>query len=401
MKGKLITFEGKDILMKQLLNALLQNKKTMMILWCLAIIIVFFKHSIVGSIMNNYFIFKYTFFHAVDGLTLYGHYPGEYDDKNHYGPLFSLIMAPFAVLPDWLGHLLWVSMLVLVLLWAIKSLPLLDWQKNAILLICFNELLTAAFNVQFNIPIAAMIVLTYVLIHREKEFWAPLPILIGTFVKLYGIVGLAFFFLGKDKPKFILGCVVWSIVLFVAPMLLSSPQYVVNMYGEWYNYLVIKNSENVSLVSYQDISIMGFFRRTLSDATIPNVPFLLSGMVLFALPYLRFSQYKNKAYQLLLLVSTLMFPVIFSSSSESSTYIIVFTGIAIWFVIQPSPQAWQVWALLAFAILLGSLNTSDLYPKEWRSFLRLYSVKALPCIIIWLRVIYEMLRADFKGYQVN
>ncbi len=387
--------------MKQLLNALLQNKKTMAIIWCLAIVIVFVKHSMVGSIMNNYFIFKYTFFHAIDGLTLYGHYPGEYDDKNHYGPLFSLVMLPFAVLPDWLGHLLWVSMLALLLLWAVKSLPLRDWQKNAILLICFNELLTAAFNVQFNIAIAAMIALTFVLIHREKEFWAPLPILIGAFVKLYGIVGLAFFFLVKDKPKFISGCIVWSVVLFVAPMILSSPSYVIEMYGEWYKYLVIKNSENVSLVSYQDVSIMGFFRRVFSNPFIPNVPFLLSGVVLFTLPYFRFSHYKNKAYQLLLLVSTLMFPVIFSSSSEASTYIIVFIGIAIWFVIQPQPYSWQVWTLLVFAILLGSLNTSDLYPKEFRTFLRLYSIKALPCVLIWLRVIYEMLRADFKDYQVN
>lgn len=387
--------------MKQWLLQIVHNKKWMNTIWCLAIAIVFIKHSVVGSIMNNYFIFKYTYFHAIDGTTLYGQYPNEYLDKNHYGPLFSLIMLPFAVLPDWAGHLLWVAMLVVLLLWAVRSLPLQDWQKNVILLICFNELLTAGFNVQFNIAIVALIVFTFILIHREKEFWAPLPILIGTFVKLYGIVGLAFFFLVKDKPKFIVGCVLWSLVLFFAPMILSSPQYVIDMYGEWYKYLVIKNSENISLTSWQDVSIMGFFRRLFGDSSIPNLPFLLSGILLFGLPYLRFSQYKNKAYQLLLLVSTLMFPVIFSSSSEASTYIIVFVGIAIWFVIQPRPYSWQVWALLAFAILFASLNTSDIYPEALRTFLRLHSVKALPCTLIWLMVIYEMLRSDFSAYQVQ
>jgi hypothetical protein len=387
--------------MKLRFATLLAEKKWLIILLSVVVLVVFVKHSLSGSVGNNYLIFKYTFFHAVGGNTLYGHYPEEYGDKNHYGPLFSLIIAPFAILPNWAGELLWVTAMVLLLWWTVQSLPLKLWQRNAILLICINELLTAALNVQFNIAVVAMIVLAFILIHKEKEFWAPLPILIGTFVKLYGIVGLAFFFLVKDKQKFIVGCVVWSVVLFVAPMFLSSPSYVIDMYGEWYKYLVIKNSENVSLVSYQDISIMGLFRRIMGDTTIPNLPFLLSGIVLFALPYLRFYQYKHKAYRLLLLVSTLMFPVIFSSSSESPTYIIVFIGIAIWFVIQPQPYSWQAWALLAFAILLGSLSTSDVYPKEFRTFLRLYSVKALPCVVIWLRVIYEMLRADFNDYQIN
>ena len=387
--------------MSTILEKILHKKWLISGLWFTVVIIVFVKHNFFSSIMNNYFIYKYTFFHAVDGLTQYGQYPGEYADKNHYGPLFSLMMAPFAVLPDWAGHLFWVSSLVLLLWWAIRLLPLENWQKNTIMLICINELLTAGFNVQFSIAIAAIIVITFVLIYREKEMMAPLPILIGTFVKIYGIVGFAFFFLVKDKPKFILGCVIWSIVLFVAPMAISSPEYIINMYGEWYKYLVIKNSENISLTSYQDISIMGFFRRLVGDPTLPNLPFLAIGIIIFALPYLRISHYKNKAYQLLLLASTLMFPIIFSSASESSTYIIVFIGIAIWFVIQPRPYSWDVWALLAFAILLGSFNTIDFYPRSFRTFLREHSVKALPCLIIWLRIIYEMLRNDFLKYQIS
>lgn len=378
----------------------LHHPRLLIILWCLIIPITFAKHNFLSSFSNNYKIFKYTYVHAVEGNTLYGRYPDQYDDKNHYGPFFSLFFAPFAVLPDWAGHLLWVAMLVLVLLWAIRWLPLDHWQRNVILLICLNELLTAAFNVQFSIAIAAAITLTFVLIHREKEFWAPLPILIGAFVKLYGVVGFAFFFLVKDKPKFILGCVVWTLILFVAPMAISSPEYVMNMYGEWYKYLVIKNSENISLTSYQDISIMGFFRRLLADPFIPNTYFLIAGVVLFGLPYLRIAQYQNKAYQLLLLASTLMFPVIFSSASESSTYVIVFVGIGVWFVIQPRPYSWGVWALLVFSIVLGSFNTVDFYPQEFRTFLRIHSVKALPTVLIWLMIIYEMLTRDFSGYRI-
>jgi hypothetical protein len=382
-------------------NRLVNNKKLIIGLWCSVIFFVVVKHHLTSTPHNNYYVYKFAYVHAVEGDNLYWRHPHEHGDKNNYGPLFSLIFAPFAILPDALGELFYVATSVLLLLWAIYSLPLKEWQKNAMLLICLNELLTAGFNVQFNITVASVIVLTYVLIVREKEFFAPLPMLIGTFVKLYGIVGLAFFFFVKGKPKFILGCVVWSIVLFLAPMILSSPEYVINMYKEWFTALVTKNGENVSVAAYQDFSVMGFFRRTWDNPTIPNLPFLIGGVLLFGLPYLRVGQYKQRPFQLLVLASTLIFPVIFSSSSEGATYIIAFVGIALWFVIQPQPYKWHHWALLGGAIFFASLNSTDLYPKIFRDFLRLHSFKAVPCALVWLRIIYEMLTKDFSGYQTD
>lgn len=385
-----------------ILQKLVNNKKIVIGLWCSVVIIVILKHFVFSTPHNNYYIFKYTYYHAINNENLYWQHPGEYLDKNHYGPLFSVLFAPFAILPDFLGEFLYMLSSVLLLLYAIYSLPIKEWQKNAMLLICLNELLTAGFNVQFNIVIASLLILTYTWIDQRKEWLAPLPILIGTFVKLYGIVGLSMFFFVKNKPKFIVASVLWSFFLFVLPMALSSPQYVIDMYFEWFHALVVKNSENVSLVSYQDFSVMGFFRRTFQDPTIPNLPFLLAGVILFGLPYLRIKHYHQKAFQLLILVSTLMFPVLFSSASEGSTYMIVFVGIAIWFVIQPKPFKWYDWGLLLFAILFASLNSTDIYPREFRDFLRLHAFKAVPCALIWLRVIYELMTCkDFKEYELD
>lgn len=383
------------------LKRFIHNKKLIIGLWCSVVLIVSIKHNFTSTRHNNYLIFKYTYIHAIQQETLYFEHPGEYLDKNHYGPVFSLLFAPFAVLPDAVGEFFFVGLSILLLLWAIYSLPLKEWQKNVMLLICINELLTAGFNVQFNISIAAIILFTYILAVREKELWSPLPMLVGTFVKLYGVVALAFFFFVKNKSKFIIGGIIWSVVLFVAPMILSSPEYVISMYSEWLKALVVKNTQNVSLTSYQDYSVMGFFRRTLGDSSIPNLPFLITGAILFALPYVRISQYKNKAFQVLIVASTLMFPVLFSSASEGSTYIIVFVGIALWFVIQPKPYRWYHWALLAGVIFFASLNSTDLYPRAFRDLLRLHAFKAVPCALVWLRIIYELLTADFSNYEVG
>lgn len=383
------------------LTQFIHNKKIIIGLWCSVILFVSIKHNFFSQRHNNYLIFKYAYLHAVQEAHLYTLNLTEHFDKNHYGPFFSLLFAPFALCPDWLGEILFVGTSVFLLLAAIYSLPLKEWQKNVMLLICLNELLTAGFNVQFNIIIAAIIVSSYVLITRQKEWIAPLPFLMGTFVKLYGIVALSFFFFVKDKLKFILACVLWSVVLFLAPMLIASPDYVISMYVEWFHVLVEKNGQNVSLISSQDISVMGFFRRTFADPTIPNLPFLAGGIVLFGLPYLRFSQYKQPAFQLLLLASTLMFPILFSSSSEGSTYIIVFVGIALWFVIQPQPYHGYTVVLLVLVIFFATLNSTDVYPRVVRDFMRLHSIKAVPCTLVWLRIIYEMLTKDFAAYNVS
>ena len=51
-----------------------------------------------GSI-NNFLIYKGVFWHTFNEQPLYINYPGEYGDSNHYGPLFSLVILPFAILP--------------------------------------------------------------------------------------------------------------------------------------------------------------------------------------------------------------------------------------------------------------------------------------------------------------
>ncbi len=341
---------------------------------------------------NNYSIYKNVFFHTIHKLSLYTTYPNEYFDHNHYGPIFSIIIAPFAIFPDWLGMTLWSAFNAAVILYAINKLPLKYEQINLILWIGAHEFLTTILSFQFNPIMTAIIILSYVFIKDKKDFWAAMLIMLGTFVKLYGIVGLAFFFFSKDKIKFIGSLVFWAILFFVLPMLLSSPEYILHTYVEWYERLVVKNSENVSLISMQDISFMGMFRRILHNPELPNLLFLLFGLILFALPYLKISSYKKEKFQLLLLCSVLIFTVIFSSGSESPTYIIAFLGVAIWFVIQDRPRSNRVLILFIFALILTSFSPSDIIPKFLReNYIIPYALKALPCVFIWFSIIYEMI----------
>ena len=152
-------------------------------------------------------------------------------------------------------------------------------------------MLTALFMQQFNIAIAATILLAYYLIEKEKDFWAAFFIMLGTFVKAYSIVGLAFFFFSKHKGKFIAALLFWAVVMFVAPMpFFHGWDYIVSQYHEWYISLSNKNAENAVNIM-NNISLLGMVHR-ISGYWFNDLWLIVPGLALFALPYLRISQYQ-------------------------------------------------------------------------------------------------------------
>ena len=344
---------------------------------------------------NNFLIFRGVFWHTLQKLSLYDFYPKEYNDHNHYGPIFSLVIAPFAVVPDALGLLGWLVVLALGMYYAVRRLPLEEGRQIFLYWFCAHELLTALQMQQFNIAIAAIIVGSFAAIEKGREVTAAFLIVLGTFVKLYGVVGLAFFFFVKRKPRFILALIGWSVVCFVAPMLISSPEYVLGQYVEWYERLAAKNGEN-TFALMQNISLLGMIRKISGSAAYSDLWVILPGLALFGLPYLRFSQYRHLAFRYGILSSVLLFVVLFSTGSESSTYIIPFAGIALWYVTSPWKRTgWDV-ALMVFAFVLSSLSPSDLFPRSLREVYVLpYALKALPPTLIWLRLSYELLTRDY------
>jgi len=344
---------------------------------------------------NNFLIFRGVFWHTLQKLSLYDFYPKEYNDHNHYGPIFSLVIAPFAVVPDALGLLGWLVVLALGMYYAVRRLPLEEGRQIFLYWFCAHELLTALQMQQFNIAIAAIIVGSFAAIEKGREVAAAFLIVLGTFVKLYGVVGLAFFFFVKRKPRFILALIGWSVVCFVAPMLISSPEYVLGQYVEWYERLAAKNGEN-TFALMQNISLLGMIRKISGSAAYSDLRVILPGLALFGLPYLRFSQYRHLAFRYGILSSVLLFVVLFSTGSESSTYIIPFAGIALWYVTSPWKRTgWDV-ALMVFAFVLSSLSPSDLFPRSLReAYVLPYALKALPPTLIWLRLSYELLTRDY------
>jgi len=374
----------------------LSNRRILLGIWTLL--------SLVGMLKlhrshNNFLIFKGVYWHTVNGTSLYAAYPSEYSDVNHYGPLFSLIIAPFALLPEWAGMLLWLLFLSGWLFAAIYWSGLRKSQQVYIYWFCGFTLLTALFMQQFNIAIAAIILSSFFLIEKEHEGWAAFFIVLGTLVKLYGIVGLAFFFFSRHKLRLTLWLAVWSVILFLAPMAISSPDYIIGQYHEWFTCLVEKNTHNLNSFA-QNISLLGFVRRTTGHADYSDLWLIIPGMALFALPYLRFSQYKNLAFRETILASVLLFVILFSTGSEASGYVIALLGVCIWYTAAPWKRGKWAIALMIFVFILSGMGNCDLIPKTIRhDYIQTYALRALPISIVWLWLCYELCTKDYTPIE--
>jgi hypothetical protein len=141
---------------------------------------------------------------------------------------------------------------------------------------------------------------------------------------------------------------------------------------------------------------MGMIKSIFQLKNLPNLVVLIPALLIFGLSYLKIKYRNNVQYQLLMLASVLIFTVIYSSGSESPTYIIAFIGVAIWFVNLQRPIRIFEWFLLIFALLITSFANSDVIPRYIRvNYIMPYALIALPCLMIWLKIIYEMLTRDF------
>lgn len=380
----------------------LYNKTWAIVLWFgLALIAVLL--DLFHEKTNNYIIFKHVYIHTLQQVNLYLEYPQQYVDVNLYGPVFSMVMAPFTFLPDWLGIICWGMFNTGILYFAIRKLPIQGKWQNAIIILSAHEMMNAASWLQSNPLIAACIIFGFVFIHEGKNVWALFFIMLGTFIKIYGIVGFAFFFFTKDKINFIKWSIIWTVAFFVLPMILAPPSFIIQSYKDWYEALQFKALKNVNpndANDYQDICVMGMIRRIFNLPNFKNIIITIPAVIIFGLQYLRYKYFLDIRYRLYLLCLVLIMVVIFTSSAESPTYIIAFPAMCIWYVMQQKTK--MVNAVFIFTLLLTSFSYSDIFTPWLReNIIRPYALKALPGFVLWIIIVWQIFTKQFLTVKME
>lgn len=333
---------------------------------------------------NNYSIFFYSLEHLLEGTSLYTLYPAQYTDHYHYAPSFAVIFAPIFALPYSVGLFIWQFLFAGVWIYAVRILPVSDKQKVFAYWFGLHELFTSTVNSQTNPLITALSIFTFICFERKQPFWAAFFIMIGFNIKIYSLVAAGLFILYPQKGKFITSMVFWSAILGLLPLLLTSPAKMVWQYKLWIRELFIKSDGD----KWLNISIHRLVNLFISPDITASV-IIGSGVLLFCTAYIHRRRFHEHAFKMLLLGSILIFQVIFNPVAESPAYIIAVTGVLCWWFV--CPQSGLDWLLLISCFVLTVMSPSDLFPSSLRSaYVVPYSLKALPCVLIWFRIIYLM-----------
>jgi hypothetical protein len=297
------------------------------------------------------------------------------------------------------GQVIWEIFITFFLFFTIRISWLTKYQQVFIMWFCIQEILNCVLDAELNTLVVSGIMLSFLLVEKEHDHWATFFIAMGTMTKLFGIVGLAFLPFSRHKSRLLLAYVGWVVVLAVLPMAVFGPSYVWQEYHEWFDVLVHKNELN-QFAAGQNISLLGIVRKISGCATYSDLWLVIPGLIAFVLPYLRFGQYQFTAFRQTILASVLMFLILFSTCSESYGYVIAMTGVGIWYTAAPwKRNRWDI-ALMVFAFIITSMSPSDLFPKPiWRELIKPYSLKALPVVLVWLKLIYELYTRDYDDHH--
>jgi|SRR3972149_5924163 len=364
---------------------LASQRRNVLIAYCLVAIIATIQTYWLRPI-TTFRIYQGSASHLLELKDLYALDPATRLDYFKYSPTFAFLMLPFVHVPHFVGLLIWNLMNALALFTAIYGLGLADGKKALICWVTLWELLTSIQHQQSNGLMAGLLVWTFVGLERGRAFWAAVPLVLSVFLKLFGVMAVVLVPFYPRKMGMLGWCALWGVLLFVLPCLVIPFDHLVDLYRRWVNLL------RMDLAHSRGLSVMGilhaWFRWDLAAAAV-----LLPAGVLLCLPLVRSRQYGSAQYRYLYFSSLMVWLVIFNPKAESATFVIALVGIAIWFAVSKAKPLDVV--LLMLALLLTSFN-ADLFPKYFRrQYVGPYLLKAVPCVLIWLRMQQGLLLGDW------
>ncbi len=355
--------------------------RTMVVVFLLAALGVTIQ-SYTCNTYNNYLVYTRPLANLLSGQSLYRYYHSSYEDVFRYSPSFALIAGTLSRLPDFAGLLIWnllnTGVFVSGLIYFLLSSQSTKKTIAFALLLVFLEWLIACQNSQSNGLVAGLILWGAGLLRKEKALCSALMLALCGFIKFYGIAAAIVFLFFPKKIKFLLSIFLCCVLLAALPLLAVSAASLGQQYKWWADALLY-------CPVAQQVSVMGLVQYWF-DANIPYLWIQLAGFLAMMLPLVRFRRYGEIVFQNLFLASVLLFVVIFNMMAESPTYIIALAGVALWFsTLQPMSVTDKI--LIALVIVFTSMSSSDIFPKVWRQrFFIMYSIKALPCFLVWLRI---------------
>lgn len=304
-----------------------------------------------------------------------------------YGPLFSILFTPFALMPHWLGAIMWNFFTYSLFFISIFTLPeqFSFIKKRFIFLFSALTLFCTLLSLQYNPLIAAFFLFSFTLLEKNKGFWAVLIILLSAFTKVYGIFQLAMLLFYPKLWKNILYAVLIGIVFLLLP-LVNIPLYELAAYYKSWISIVMEHSDASRFYSIYRPVIIYF------ESLEPYMGFISLGifMFLFTVTLTKLRLFRESfVYRAQFLGILMAWVILFGLSSERHTYVIALVGYAIWYLNSEPDKTDKVLLWLNF-LLLGIMPVDIIFPRFISSFiLGKLHIGVIVFAFTWFKMVYK------------
>jgi len=312
---------------------------------------------------------------------------GKHLDVFLYGPLFSILFTPFALLPGWLGVFCWNIFTYTLFYLSVFTLPdqFSFAKKKFIFFFTALLLFSSLLSVQFNPAVTAIFLFSFTLLEKKRGFWAVLLILLSGFIKVYGIFQLAMLLFYPRFWKNVFYAVLIGIALFLLPLVHIPANELLPYYHSWF----VSVMHQANALRFYSIfrPICVFYKSIEPLAGLISIGVLLVILVFTLLKLKLFIEsFLHRAQFLGILMSWV---ILFSLGSERHTYVIAMVGYAIWYLCSVTTTLDKVLLWMNF-VLLGILPIDILCPSAISNLiLAKLNLGIIVFTITWLTMIYK------------
>ena len=344
------------------------------------------------SSYNNFQIFSYgslDFWRGINPYSDWNHLSilGKPLDVFLYGPLFSVLFTPFAILPGWLGVFCWNIFTYTLFFFSVFTLPdkFSFVKKKFIYFFTILLLFTSLLSVQFNPVVASFFLFSFTLLEKKLGFWAVLLILLSGFMKVYGIFQLAMLLFYPRFWKNAMYCIIIGVILILLPLIHIPANELIAYYQSWV-LAVMKHSDALRFYSiYRPICL---FYKSIE----PFMGFISIGVLFLILfsTLLKLKLFKELlSYRAQFLGILMSWAILFGLSSERHTYVIAMVGYAVWYLNIVPNRLDKVLLWLNF-ILLGIFPIDIICPWVISNFvLARLNMGIIVFAITWGTMVYK------------
>lgn len=336
----------------------------------------------------NYLVYTDSTLDFWNGINPYTqHFVDEHGRYFLYTPVFSVLFAPIAFLPKWLGPFVWNLTNYTLFSLSVFTLPKqYDAYKLKIFLFLLLILEQSVFPFQFNIVVAYCFLFAFTLLERGKAFWAVLLIMISATTKIYGIVELLLLFCYQKPFRNFCYATLLGILLLILPALKTGFDGLLPCYENWWNMLSQHQSDAfyVSLLYAYPLRYVLDYYRIVQLITIGVV------VVLFFLQYHRWLDFKFRATILGVLMGWI---IVFGDSSETHTYLIALAGYMLWYWLQAKHTLFDKVLFGALFVFFGIIPVDVFVPASVHQFLNntLY-INVYLYALVWCKMTLSLWR---------